>query len=380
MKESDQGTTIRGRGRPALSESERKRARNLSVSEPAWQKLDERLKALQIKSASDLLERIGRGQVQLVVRNSSSLADVPIFRRLKSLISEPVAVFWSILSFVVRICYQFALEPTDDKVYAVTMKACTIAFYIGYTHPDLLINNPSALLRWICYRVVQAESAQVAVVKDELHVDLQEMEKRLHKIGNAFHILQKEAHSPDYEALKMKVIDGLTIKQISRIFKLQQLDVSKAEVSRMIKHGLANFRRLLHSDASGFRSREKKCVEDNPEVWRNARQYTTLALQETLLNLTSQKIMEAILLKTSQDPYLDFWLNEIDYDLGSQNVAVRNRVAETLEEHLIGKKFEIDRELAFCSNREQIKQILQTYASEEAGTPLSINLLLGETT
>ena len=382
MKESDQVTTTRTRGRPTVPESERKRARNLSVSDPAWQKLDERLKTLQIKTPSELLERIGLNQIQLVVQNTSPLADIPVFRRVKSLISEPVAVFWSVLAFVVRICRQFAIEPTDDKVYAVAMQACTITFYIGYTHPDILINNPSALMRWICYRIVQAESAQSVKVEEKLivqeQVDPQKIEKQLWKIGNAFHILEKAAHSPDYEALKMKVIDGLTIKQISRIFKLQNLDVSKAEVSCMIKNGLANFRRLLYGDPSDHSLREEIAVKHDPKVWEDAREYIRIALQEKLMDSKSQQEIEEILLKTSQDPYLDFWLNEIDYDLGCQNIAVRNSIAETLEKHLVKKKLEIDRAMAFCSTKERMRQILETYASQEAQTHLPISLLLGE--
>lgn len=382
MKKTDPTLTSRNRGRPALPEEERKRARNLSVSPPAWQGLETQLSALQVKSVSELLEKIGTHQIQLVVQDSSLLADVPIYRRLKSLISEPVAVFWSILAFVVRLRRQLDLELNDDMVDAIAMKACTIAFYIGYTHPDVLINNPSALLRWLCYKIMLAENAHNQAEKLELtsqeQIAPKTIDKLHYRIGNAFHVLEMAARSPDYEALKMKVIDGLTIKQISRIFKLQKLDVSKAEVSHMIKSGLANFRRLMYGDSSGYKPLEKHDAERNPVVWEDARCYIELALRERLLDSKSQQTMEVILLKTAQDPSLDFWLNEIDYDLGSQNAEVKNRVANTLEDHLIKKKAEIDRELTFCRTREQMRQILQTYASQEAGTDLPINLLLGE--
>lgn len=374
-------------GRPALPENERKRARNLSVSPSAWQELEAHLNALQIKTASELLEKIGLNQIQLVARDASPLADVPIYRRLKSLTSEPVAVFWSILAFVKRIGRQFDLEVTDAKMYTTTMKACTIAFYIGYTHPDVLINNPSALLRWLCYKILQAEAIPAQTTAEPLTtsepIDSQEVERRFRKIGDAFHVLRMAAHSPNYEALKMKVIDGLTIKQISRIFKLQQLEVSKAEVSSMIKRGLANFRDLLYGSSSNSKlstTKVDQAEEPNPAVGQDARHYIHMALQEKLLDSESQQAMEKILLKTGQDSYLDFWLNEIDYDLGSQHVEVRNQIAETLEDHLVRKKTEIDRELAFCWTRDRIRQILQTYASQEAGTQLAIELLLGEKT
>ena len=386
VKKPDPTLTSRHRGRPALPEEERKQARNLSVSPAAWQGLEAQLSALQIKTASELLEKIGTHQIQLLLQDPSPLADVPIYRRLKSLIGEPVAVFWSILAFVVRLQRQLNLALNDelDEAYVVTMQACTIAFYIGYTHPDVLINNPSALLRWLCYRIMLARKEACGQTgKPELtaqeQVDPQTIDRHLCRIGNAFHVLEMAARSPDYEALKMKVLDGLTIKQISRVFKLQDLEVSKAEVSFMIKKGLANFR-LLYVDATDLPLQLPKAWKTTPTVWEDACCYIKLALQKQMMDVESQQAMETILLKTSQDSCLDFWLNEVDYALGSQNTEIWSRIAETLEERLIGKKTEIDRELAFCRTREQMRQILQTYASREAGTNLPIKLLLSETT
>lgn len=388
-KKIEPGLTSRNRGRPTLPEEERKQARNLSVSPLAWQGLEAQLSAAQVKTVSELLEKIGTYQIQLVARDSSLLADVPIYRRLKSLISEPVAVFWSLLAFVVRLRRQLELEVSDEAIYSVTMKACTIVFYIGYTHPDVLINNPSALLRWLCYRIALAEKMPVIerIEEPPSVVDASAVERQFRKISNALHVLEMAARSPDYEALKMKVIDGLTIKQISRIFKLQKLDVSKAEVSYMIKKGLANFRQLLYGHSSDHNLQEDNSAEISSsvlkygsrlDVLQDARCYIRLALQESLLDLGSQRAIEEILLKTGKDPYLDFWLNEIDYDLERKNIKIRNRISETLEDEILRKKAEIDPELTFCRTRDQMRQILEKYAEQEAGTKLPLNHLLGE--
>jgi hypothetical protein len=263
----------------------------------------------------------------------------------------------------------------------VVVKACAIAFYIGYTHPDVLINNPSALLRWLCYRIVQAAAQQQETLPTDdksFAITEEEVKTRLQKISDAFRVLEVAARSPEYEALKMKTMDGLTIKQISRIFKLQDLQVDKAEVSTMIKRGLAQFRKLLYgkSDSHLTSVQPSTTSQALPETAQN---YLRLALQMSLQDEQSQQSMEAILLRTSHDPLLDFWLNEIDFDLSSgQYSQVRNRIAKELGDYLQQKKAEIDPELTFCSTREQIRQILQGYACREAGTDLLVEILLGE--
>jgi hypothetical protein len=382
MTNIDKTNSVRGRGRPGVPEAKRKHARNLTVSNSAWQGLEDRIKVLQIKTVSELVEQIGLAQIRLTPQDASSLADIPIYRRLKSLISEPVAIFWSILAFAKRTCHQLGFQPSDDQIQTIILKAFTITFYVGYTHPDILINNASALLRWLCFRVTQADAENVGNGKyNEVSVkpiDPVEVEELICRIGNALNALETAARSADYEALKMKTIDGLTIKQISRIFKLQGLDVSKADVSIMIKKGLASFRQLFYIDSGNCEPRVGTITSDRQDARQIARSYIELALQTTLWSANSQEVMADILLKTSHDPYLDFWLNEIDYDLGGQNDSLRRLVADQLETHLLGKKKEIDRELAFCHTRDQIRQTLQTYASREAGIELSIQLLLSE--
>jgi hypothetical protein len=327
---------------------------------------------------SELLEKIGLHQIQLTIQEQSSLADISIYRRLKSLIGEPVAVFWSVLSFMTRIYRQFGLEPTDEKLYTLAMQACTIVFYTGYLYPDLHINNPSALLRWLCYRILKAEvqpkikqkkSRQVGKPADEYQV-----KQLLGKIGSAFDFLETAARSPDYEALKMKTIDGLTIQQISRVFKLQGLEVDTVEVGWMIKRGLANFRLLSYSNSGELPASTETISARKQVVWQMAYSYIEWALQETLWNSLEQ--IEEMLIRTSRDPYLDFWLNEIDYAVEQQNTNLRDRIAETFDQHLLHKKGLIDREIAFCRTAEQIQEILQKYANQEAGTDLPIQLLL----
>lgn len=242
MTSLDQTRNSQNRGRPMLSNVERKRARNLSVSDEAWKKLEEQIQNLPVKTASELVEKIGLGQIQLTTAESSTLGDIPICRRLKALMEEPIAAFGSILAFVRRTCWQFNLEPTDARVYDITLKASTIVFYTGYTHPDVLINNPSALIKWLCYEILQAEAdrqshstsspvcpaiadptgepSKIEPSKIE-PMKPSEVERIFGRINHAFVRLEMAARSPEYKALKMKTIDGLTIKQISRIFKLQ---------------------------------------------------------------------------------------------------------------------------------------------------------------
>ncbi|MBW4515426.1 MAG: hypothetical protein KME11_09395 [Timaviella obliquedivisa GSE-PSE-MK23-08B] len=398
MTSLDQTLNSRHRGRPMLSKAERKRARNLSVSDEAWKKLEEQIQSLSVKTASELVEKIGLGQIQLITAESSTLGDIPICRRLKALMEKPIAAFGSILAFVRRTCWQLNLEPSDARVYDITLKASTIVFYAGYTHPDVLINNPSALTKWLCYEILQAEAdrqppqqSPLACTRGELsEIEPSEVERIFWQINHAFDRLEMAARSPEYKALKMKTMDGLTIKQISRIFKLQKHEVSKVEVSRMIKQGLVNFRELFYDvqeDVS--HTLDVAPSQNRQQVQQTAQNYLELALQKTLTDKALGQLQD-ILLATSHDPYLDFWLNEIDYCLRDRipflqkhnsktlepDAAVGDLLAENLEEHLLQKKKEIDRELAFCQTAQQIQQVLETYAEKEAIAKLSIKHLL----
>jgi hypothetical protein len=366
----------RQRGRPTLSKMERKRARNLSISDEAWKQLEAQIQSLPVKTASELVEKIGLGEIQLTPTSTSPLADIPICRRLKALIEKPIAVFSSILAFVRRLCTQFNLEPTDDRIYTVTLQAITIVFYTGYTHPDVLINNPSALIKWLCYEILKADRLPAPTLPP---TPTPEADRIFHKISHALDRLEIAARSPEYKALKMKTIDGLTIKQISRIFKLQKHEVSKVEVSRMIKQGLVNFRELFY-DAED--PPPKDAASPKPGAQKTAHTYLQLALQETLTEPDLEQIQE-ILLATSYDPYLDFWLNEIDYCLRDRphpaiepDAPIRDQLASNLETHLHQKKKEIDRELAFCQTAQQIQEVLDRYAAKEAGATISIKRLI----
>ena len=113
-------------------------------------------------------------------------------------------------------------------------------------------------------------------------------------------------------------------------------------------------------------------------------------MQETLADKALERLQE-ILLATSHDPYLDFWLNEIDYYLRDRtpdpkkrngntpepDAAVIDLLAKNLEEHFLQRKKEIDRELAFCQTAQQIRQVLATFAEKEAIAKLPIQYLVG---
>jgi hypothetical protein len=380
MTSLDQTLNSRHRGRPTLSTVDRKRARNLSISDEAWKQLEEQIQNLPVKTASELVEKIGLGQIQLTPISTSPIGDIAICRRLKALMDKPIAVFSSILAFVRRLCIQLNIDPTDDRIYTVTLKASTIVFYTGYTHPDVLINNPSALIKWLCYEILQADCPPVLESLPTIP-DPEEVERVFQKINQALDRLETAARSPDYKALKMKTIDGLTIKQISRIFKLQKHDVSKVEVSRMIKQGLVNFRELFY-DAAEDLPQTQNVPSPKQGVQKTAHSYLQLALKKTLTEQDLEHLQE-ILLATSSDPYLDFWLNEIDYCLRDRlcqaiepDASIRDQLASNLETHFHQKKKEIDRELAFCQTAQQIQEVLERYATKEAGAKLCLKRLI----
>lgn len=371
------------RGRRSVSPKQRKRPRNLSISDQAWSGLEKTASIHKLSTVSELTEKIGLEDLKVIRDDRSKLSElleIPIYQRLKSCTQAPVAVFWSLLSFARRTASQLCIEDSDEFLCDVITQATTIIFYVGYTHPHVYINNPSAFLRWLSYRILLAQSdgqsdSGSASSATQIRPDKTIIEACLSQVANAIHKLKSASHSPQYQALRMKTMDGLTLEQISRIFTRQKFHKTPEEVGKLIKTGLSEFREF-YKESSGTKPTKSFKSLKSETIPKDVKLYCELAAQANLNNHQHKQAiqqMEELLLKTRNKPDLDFWMNEIDYHLGphfaadsetyrKQQEHLLQLIETSMDEYVLNKKDEIDEDFTFCNTKEQVREMLQEKA------------------
>lgn len=377
----------RKRGRPRVDSDWKRKPRNLSISDQAFRKEEEIVKQLGISSVSELNERIGLGKLVVTISQSDSeLEDAPIYLRLKNLLQLPTASFDSILSFTMRMTRQLETDSNDDFICHVIKQATAIIFYTSYTHPDTYLNNPSALIRWIIYRILRSDRSKTKHdLKDTSRWKLSLNQKNivLWKAWYTLESLKRASRSLLYGVLKMKTIDGLTLSQIRRVLKIQGQELSEEQVCILIKKGIAGIREL--SITPSIKVVESQLVS----IPENIIRYSDLANKYPLNELEDRRQIEAILRESVYNSHLDFWLNEIDYHLGKEyfdspnkykkyQEQLRKDIDKNIDEYLQLKKLEIDKEIAFCAAIADIRRTLGKQIKDEIGELLPLEIILGE--
>jgi hypothetical protein len=357
-----------------------KRPRNLSLSNGAWEGLTEKAKARDI-SVSELAERIGLNLLTIEASNENpELFEILIYQRLKSFVKHPVAVFWSLIYFTKRTTKQLGLDSDDDSCCQIIFQAMTIVFYIGYMYPDQVINNPSAFLKWLCYRIIEPKSLHddhVILRKEDRSTEVNDC---ISKIKNAVEKLKNGSNSPQLRVLKMRVIDGLTLDQIHRMLRLQASSgIEVSDIRNWIKDGLSTFRKLWEDDIN-TKYFSKNSVVDcaQEETLEQAKAYCSLVLLEKFSRKNIQDMGE-LLIGTKNNPYLDFWFNEIDHFYGCKSFPitevhyVRDKIENEMSEYILKKKKKLDTQFAFCQTQADILGLLDDKCCEESERP---NLLI----
>ncbi len=387
-KNPESQTPTQNRGRPPLAENEKKRPRNLSLSPKAWIGLETQANLLGISSISELNEQLGLGKLSVIATHDKNL-DIPIYRRLKSFIEPPVAIFWSLLSFVRRTAKQLALieelDDNEDLICDVIKRAITIVFFVGYTHPDYYINNPSAFMRWLSYRILLARLPETFSEKQPQQLLSDEkIDPEICTIYRAIAMME-EARLPYYTVLRMKILDGLTLSQIRKILSIQKNkgEISEEKIRKHIKIGLEQLRETL--EIAPPENLEE--VKNNLAVYKPVKSYFQLASLSSLSQREDRKKLEAFLMKAENNNELDFWIDEINFNvilllLKSQDnyfekqERVRQQISQEINEYIKVKIEPMNRQLAFCVTKEKINQLLEKISSEEAGCELSFHDLI----
>jgi hypothetical protein len=332
-KMDDITPAIRGkRGRPSTGEFEKK-PKNLSISNVAFKGLEKIVTEFQLKSVSELCEQIGLGDLKISPKESSesskessesSLDEIPIYQRLKSLISEPIAVFGSILAFTWRTALQLELVEEEEEVKELTIKsiplAISIIFYIGYLYPDCYINNPSALMRYLIYKIF-IEYAKTRENKNEnfqsIFSNIKFIEDKVE--NNLYHTNQNITNANNVSSLsclRMKTLNGLTVSQIITRLKIDQsLNPKDDGIKQQNNIAREKLRQDIKAGLVGLRSFSSPPVGENIEsFWDSSNDnYYKLAVKYPLKENADLEKLEKTLLSAIHNTSDDFWLNEVDY-------------------------------------------------------------------
>ncbi|MEM6451683.1 MAG: CopG family transcriptional regulator [Cyanobacteria bacterium P01_D01_bin.105] len=376
------------RGRPPLlSDGEKRKRRNVSLSDDAWENLEKIANELSYSSKSELLEKIGRGDVTLSKQGGlagrSSLSEVLVYRRLLGLFVPHSDVLRSFVGFNYAVYKKFptleAKQSFAELIVENTLTAISVVFLHGYIRPDRYVNSISALSRLIgyCLLLDQAslgdewELSGDSNDKNELSVD-SSAKDCLAQIQRAMSHLKAASFSHQLTALRLKYIGSFTEAQIQQIYELQGRSFTIEEIRRLVHEGWASFRNHWSQPS------EIAPPPSLVEIPCDAERYCKLLWSSSLDSAKSRKALMRILIRATYDAPLNFWLCEIEHkwnteflgedsslddELSQLQAEIQSRIDERLEE----RKQAIDKDMHYYLDRSAAIKKLADLFEEETG-------------
>ncbi|NEO85612.1 MAG: hypothetical protein F6J87_15380 [Spirulina sp. SIO3F2] len=373
-------------------QTEKKKPIRLTLSPSARTQIETQLVGdnsdLDVKSISELLEKIGQKEIALSKVDgdeSISLLDVSIYKRLALLVAEPAAVFTSSLAFIERIMQKLGIESTEGVISTVMKRSICVLFDVGYTFPDNFINNPSAFLRWLSFCLVLdmtkqkgTEDFQKQSIKQEA-INLKDFTK---KINPSLKYMQVASRSHKMEAFKMKAIDGFTVSQILQLFKNQEKGFIEEKIHQRIKEGWSLFRGVWNSGSIN-ESDVNHLPDLSTDFQSDLEKYVDLMNHEiTDISIWSDKL-EILLLKAAYNPFLDLMINEIDYYSSSKDEQLLKfksiclGIEDSLHKMLSIQQDKLDEKMILVQDREALSKIVHDMIEADThGCKIKIKPLL----
>ncbi|NEZ61619.1 CopG family transcriptional regulator [Leptolyngbyaceae cyanobacterium CCMR0082] len=395
------------RGRPPTltDESQRRKRRNISLSDNAWERLEKLATKLGYSSRSDLLERIGKEELEIIKPStqsiSSALSDILIYRRLQGLFSPRSDVLHSLFAFNYAI-YQkidsLRTQPPQALMVKDLIASMSVVFQHCYIRPDRYVNSLSALSRLINYCLLlnqanlenewQLHTEGPSLAKDSLPDS--RARDCLAKIGRAMNHLSTASFSPQFTALRLKYISGFTEAQIQQIYELQGMDFSIEEIRRLVHKGWTQFR--------NHRNKPSKIETpiESVEIPSDATKYCQLLWTSPLTQAKDRHTLLRILVKATYHAPLNFWLCEIEHEWSmhvldhptkqtKEWAQLQASIQSQLNEKLQTSKDTLDKEMHYCFNRaEAVKNLAVIFEKETGISPKTelgkfmVHLLQGE--
>lgn len=382
-------TGTRKRGRPKLSEEQKRKPRHLTYTDTAQIGLEKTCNILGIDSISELNEQIGTKKLKVVRANDRTLeaeiSSIPICRRAKGLVEQPIAVFGSILGYTWRRIKQLKIiteSSRDELAYEVVRQAIEIMVSFGYTNPNNYINNPSAVIKTnaeIILKTIAAENQYQHSSQSEF-INYETRQVILWKACDSYRKLNDGSRSLQLTILKMKTLNGMTLGQIKKIVNEQGEDLTEEEVRLMVKKGLVTLREFVELPYG-------EVVTHNAPP--KAEQYLQLASQN-YLTPSEQNTLEVLLSDAEYDAYLDFWLNEIDYHVGEElfkldisnyrncQEQIRSKIYQYIQNDISINLKKLSKTMAFCYTQEDILKALKTHIRITINIQFPLEFLLNK--
>ena len=250
----------RERGRPT-SPYGPKKARSLSISDMAYQGIQEIANQHGIRSVSELMEKIGQREIVIdsVEENREKIdifADIPVVRQLQAVIERPNAAIDSLIAFTTRVSGQLGLPQTSEATHEVILRAMEILFCLNYLSPDTLIDGPTAWLRWYILNILErryiSTSSQIKPKGRHFQYKTEEnlTEHCVSAIFAAREELLRDHEGAHLNALKLRIRPyNFSVNQIERITKAQDIFDTGFE---LVVKGMTTFRRLWLREDSCF--------------------------------------------------------------------------------------------------------------------------------
>lgn len=366
----------------------------MALSAEAWANLQTISRDMGFNSVSQFVENIGLRKLTIalptdVLVENNKIEDLSIRWKIKFLLMPPSAVFTSLVHFVARTAKQLHLderELLDDLVADVLQKAITVVFFVGYLCPERYFNNPSAYIRAISYQILLARHSN-SNLSDCLTLRSSEVNECVTRIRQMLYFMET-ARSKNYAVFKMKVIDNLTWSQIRAILALQGEETTEQELRLRVKMAYAQLRSDWNKPLkSSLRSWDDPSKLKPGEA--EARQYLSILSTEDSGDLPWWSKLEKFLFESKDDVAIDFWINEIDYYLGSvqqQTISsdrceqIRQKVDNDIDAYLEKRITDIDQIFRACANRDDIHSLLKQVLIEEGSPNVKPSTLLEQVT
>lgn len=371
--------------------------RNITVTDPGWEGLDEIIKNNNLTSRSELVEQIGRDNLKVLSQqqllNLITEEEIPVLSRLRSLIKK-TAYMRSLVTFarliLMRTGISKEIEYSDDELIEdVIVEAITFIALRDYVYPSNFVASALADTRWLVFRTllikskIKLEAIEEASVK-KLTGDVNVLlSKEIDRIFDSIYYFSISFPS-EYQIYEMRMIESLTWKQIHRLLKIRDNDISEDEIRSKNHQAVGKIREAWHDDKIGIENREdsdkdklKKEMEDSLLL---AQQYYNLINNQEKFSIEQFREWEKFLLKSMRMPKLDLllpeihhsWIHgqinsEIDRDIYKNRSAdIMDNISEKFEENLRIKLEDLKQKLKFCGNKKKdIQDILMSIIPTE---------------
>lgn len=300
-----------GVGRPKKYDIEQTvKRRNMTVTDLGWNTLDKIAKNNGLNSRSELIEQIGRRNLNVtssnLIENTSlvSIEEIPILPRLLALIRK-TAYVKSLLSFSRLVALKTGItENRYDKpeiIEEAFIKAIIIVALRNYIYPDRSVTSALADIRWLVFRLLSKSigTDQEGLIKSkkELYEYIQsnnnnlvlkssqyenkdkdkELDTKTRMILDSIYLLSKNYPS-QYQIYKMRMMEGLTWHQIDRLLVLRGSKLTEEEIRNENHRAVAAIREIWHDLNKEMQRRTKN--ESN-----NEKTYSKTTTDEEILNL-----------------------------------------------------------------------------------------------